>query len=132
MSVVQYADRLYLGQHPREKTLKGNMAIQIVNRVICDRCSRVVEEMGVGEGNPDNQSPAVYLEGDGEETVKFFDLCKKCIVRVKHLVGQIRLDKDASKEEPAVETEPEEPTVTVENEHSDDRIDPADSRIDPA
>lgn len=79
------------------------MAVQTVTRTTCDRCPRVIEEVGATKLNNDGPpKPLLYMEGAGElfqEPIKFDDLCDKCITRVTHLVKQLRLEKDEGTDE---------------------------------
>jgi hypothetical protein len=80
------------------------MAVQTVTRTTCDRCPRVIEEVGAKTlENAGAKKALIYLEGEGVEPIKFDDLCDKCVVRVSHLVKQLRLekeDKDADDKKP--------------------------------
>ena len=85
------------------------MATKTVTRTTCDRCNRIMEEIGATAlVNSATGTPLLYLEGRGEDTIKFDDLCDKCVVRVKHLVNQLRLEKEDGVEKEDGDEKPEQ------------------------
>ena len=72
------------------------MAVETVTRTTCDRCKNLIEETpDSGSSDERGGKPLLYIEANGEEVVKFIDLCQKCDDRCKHLLKQLKLEKPA-------------------------------------
>lgn len=72
------------------------MAKERVYRTICDRCASVYEEVdtpAAGSQEPTQarnvKAPLVYIERGGVESIKYEDLCEKCVDRVSNLIKDI-------------------------------------------
>lgn len=83
------------------------MSVEIIKRVKCDRCNKVIgDSKDVEEHTSDK--PLYHVEEQGEIVVTLKDLCGKCTSRVGALIKQIRLDISNSKKEDSLDVNDEE------------------------
>jgi hypothetical protein len=82
------------------------MAVETVTRTTCDRCKNLIEETPDSSSGEDRGGkPILYIEFNGEEVVKYLDLCQKCDDRCTHLLKQLRLEKPDSDDKKPEEKE---------------------------
>lgn len=75
------------------------MAREVVSKVSCDRCGKVVEEAISIATEEDTQpeKPVLYVETRSGGKLQFDDLCVKCDKRVESLLKQLRKESTAEK-----------------------------------
>ena len=73
------------------------MSVKKVIQTHCDRCDKIIDDPPVRDA--EDEHPLYVAGAIVEPPIDFTDLCVKCTARIQTLLGQIRLDEPAKKDD---------------------------------